>query len=116
MKPGKPDPSSVGTPGASGEGFALPTASARNRPDLTCGAAPPAEPNIACTSPVITAASAGPVPLYGMRTTFTPAMWLNMIAARKFEVPTPPTEKLSSPGLDFASAISCFADFTGIDG
>jgi hypothetical protein len=51
-----------------------------------------------------------------MRTTFTPAMWLNMIAARKFEVPTPPTEKLSSPGLDFASAMSCFADFTGIDG
>jgi hypothetical protein len=38
------------------------------------------------------------------------------MAPMKFELPGPPTAKLSSPGRDLASPMSCFTDFTGIDG
>ncbi|MNC91878.1 hypothetical protein D3C83_82100 [compost metagenome] len=64
----------------------------------------------------MTAVMAGPVPLYGMRTMFTFAIWLNRIAPMKFELPGPPTAKLSSPDLALARAMSCLTDFTGIDG
>ena len=62
-KSGRPDAATVGTPGANGEGSLLPTASALNRPCFTYGMAAGAPGNIRCTSPVISATTAGPVPL-----------------------------------------------------
>src|SRR5688572_1929364 len=103
----------VGTPGASADGLALPTAMARRRPDFMCGAAPPAEPNMVWVSPAITAVVAGALPLYGMRSIFTPAMWLNNTAPMKFELPGPPTATLISPGFALAIAIRSLTDFTG---
>ena len=41
-QPSRPDAAIVGKPGASGDGCALVTASARNLPDLRCGATVPA--------------------------------------------------------------------------
>jgi hypothetical protein len=114
-KPGRPASATVGSRRQLGT-LGLPTASARRRPDAACGATLPAEPNIACTSPLITAASAGAVPLYGMLTIFTPAIWLKSIAPRYPELPGPPTEKFISPGLALASAMSCLTVCSGIDG
>ena len=76
----------------------------------------PAEPSIACTSPLITEVSAGDVPLYGMFTIFTPAMWLKSRAPMSPELPGPPTAKFTSPGRALVSATSCLTVCSGMDG
>ena len=88
--PRTPDSATVGKPGASADGCSLPIASARNLPDLMCVETEPSGENIMCTSPPSSAMTEGPVPLYGTRTSLTPAMDLNISIARCVEAPMVP--------------------------
>ena len=63
--PGTPDSATVGISGAISARFALLTASARSLPLRACGRMPVITLKVPCTSPPITAVTAGLPPLYG---------------------------------------------------
>src|SRR5688572_24202608 len=98
------------------EGSGLATATALNLPDLMCATTVPAVANIRCTSPPISALTAGEALLKGIRVRFTPAIALNNSAARCVEDPVEPEATFKSPGLAFASAMSSLTDLTGNEG
>src|ERR1051325_8745114 len=87
--PGSVD-ATVGRSGVSADGSRLVTASALSLPDLMCGVTADAVENMIWFSPEINPVNAGPVPLYGMRTMFTPAMDLNNSADRCVGTPVAP--------------------------
>jgi len=64
-KPLSPDSSMVGTSGTAAERFSPDMASARSRPDCTCGMAGSMALNIMVTWPPSRSAVAGAAPLYG---------------------------------------------------
>ena len=66
--------------------------------------------------PPISAAPAGPAPLYGTCTSFVPVICWNSTPARWFALPLPEEPKVTSPGRDRASAMNSFSVFTGTDG
>src|SRR5262245_58350109 len=114
--PPRPKLVTVGTPGATAEGFALVTAKALNLPDFTCGIPDGALANDICTSPSIRAASDCAAPLYWTRTISIFAMDFSNSAARWPELPVEAVPKLSCPGLALARAIKSFSDPTGSAG
>ena len=79
---GRPASATVGTSGSAGSRAIPVIASARRRPARICGSKVTSPSKINCTSPALTACSAGAPPLYGTCTRSTPARLLNISAAR----------------------------------
>ena len=79
----------VGTSGRYGSRFSLVTASTRSFPARTCGM--PDGTRLKCTLmwPPSSALNTSALPLYGTCTRRTPAMVLNISAARCVDVPGP---------------------------
>ncbi|MCY1222760.1 hypothetical protein D9M69_392540 [compost metagenome] len=88
-KPGSPDSLAVGISGASGERFALVTASALSLPSFTCGSPETMLSNSTCTLPEIRSGTASAVPRYGMCVMNTLACALKASAVRCTTVPLP---------------------------
>src|SRR4051812_42542746 len=114
--PGNPDSAIVGISGTMRERRGVVTASPRSFPALICGSAGGSPAIIICTWPAITAAIAGPVPLYGTCTICNPAADLKSSLARWFGVPAPPDAKLNAPGFALTTAMSSFTDCAGTEG
>ena len=72
--------------------FAPATASARSRPDLTCWWMATVLEKLNCTSPAMSAVSAGALPLYGTWTMLVPVRSLKSSAAMCCVVPAPAEE------------------------
>ncbi len=79
----------VGKSGAIAERLSPVTASARNRPLLTCGMPDGMESNSTCTWPDATSGIASAVPLYGTCVIGMPACALNASDVRCTMVPLP---------------------------
>ena len=60
--PGNPEPAIVGKSGSKTDGSALVKPKALNLPPRTCGMTPDAAGKASCTSPLINAMVAGPLP------------------------------------------------------
>src|SRR5450755_1290528 len=105
-----------GMSGAIGEGCGLVTPSPRNLPSLISGRHWRMFMKYTCTRPPSTSTNAGPAPLYGTDTSFTPAETLKSSADKCGNEPIPALPTFNCPGCDLASAINSFTDFTGSDG
>src|SRR6185369_13479363 len=105
-KPGNPDSAMVGTSGIAGDRLAVVTASARTRPDFTCGTAVAIWSNNISIWPPITSVMAAALPLYGTCLMSALVVSLNNSHARCCEVPLPPEPQLKRPGFALACATS----------
>src|SRR6185295_4919269 len=103
----------VGRSGAEGDRFALDTASARSRPERTCGSVEIALAEVTETRPATRSRMLGAVPLYGTCTSCIPVMRFRSSIARCCPLPLPEEEKRIWLGRGLANAISSFTLFTG---
>src|SRR5437868_12992908 len=69
--------------------------------------------NITCTSPAISAGSAGPAPLYGTWSMLQPVMLLKSSPERCTEVPLPDEARFTLPGLALHQEMESPTVFTG---
>src|SRR6185503_2154372 len=72
--------------------------------------------NMIDTCPDMRSISAGPLPLYGTCSIFTPVIMLKSSADMWIEVPLPEEAKLIWPGLDLASAMNSLTVLAGTAG
>src|SRR5580704_12340008 len=104
----------VGTSGRSGQRSSAQSASARNAPDLTCGADGASEPEHNCTVPASSASTASPPPLN--TTDSSLGRFSRLLRTSNSScgvVPMGEVEQLYFSGLARASATNSFMVFAG---
>src|SRR3954463_10562574 len=69
--------------------------------------------NITCTSPAMSAGSAGPAPLYGTWSMLQPVMLLKSSPERCTDVPLPDEAMFTLPGFALHQLMNSATDFTG---